>query len=100
MLNVSYLQNMVLRILLFFTRKISHFSQKNHNLNRSGNRALLNTKYLKKARDGTIDIVVNDLIKSKGSNGRAANKQYRESVEVLHECGINILVDTLYKRVE
>ena len=75
MSNVSYVQSIVLHILLFFTQKIIIIIfLKKIIITDEETMALLNTIYLKKVRDGTINIAVNDF-KSKGNNGRAANKQ-------------------------
>ena len=56
--------------------------------------------YAKKVKDGAINQVVNVLIMAKGNSGRASYKQYSESVDALHKCGINITIDALYKRIE
>ena len=58
------------------------------------------SSYAKKSKDGTINQVVNDLIMAKDNSWRASNKQYSESVDALHKCDINIIIDALYKKVE
>ena len=58
------------------------------------------SSYAKKLKDGAINQVVNDLIMAKGNGERASYKQYSESIDALHKCGINITMDALYKRVE
>ena len=56
--------------------------------------------YVKKLEDGAVNQVVNDLIIAKGSEGRVSHKQYNSAVDALFNCGINITIDALYKRVE
>ena len=35
-----------------------------------------------------------------GNSGRAGYKQYSESVDALHKCGIDITINAFYKRIE
>ena len=58
------------------------------------------SSYTKMLKDGNINEVVTDLIMAKDNSGRASYKQYIESVDALHKCGINITIDALYERVE
>ena len=75
------------------------FTHKNHDFGQQ-TMADPTSSYTKKLKDGTINQVVNDLIMAKDNSGRASYKQYSESVDALHKCGINITIDALYKRVE
>ena len=59
------------------------------------------TKVLtKKLHSTAIDLIINELIMAKNGNGRNDHKKYNNNLNALHNLGVDMTIDAVYKRVE